>query len=214
MDMLEILSFVSIAALLVLSPGTNGVLIAKTVPVSGKSAGFANIAGFVAAFYIHGALSILGISILLVQSAQAFFIFKMFGAAYLFWVGLKSLLSMWKKKESTERLVVGGGKRRTLRGAFIEGLLTNVLNPKVSLFYLAAFPQFIPASSEPSSAFFLVFLHSMINLVWFATMVMVLDRLKMLVKGATFTQWLKGITGAAFMGLAVKLALLKPQGNS
>lgn len=76
-------------------------------------------------------------------------------------------------------------------------------------------PQFIPAGGELSSTFLLVFLHSMIYLVRFATLVMVvLDRLKMLVKGATFTQWLKGITVAAFMGLAVKLALLKPLGNN
>ena len=67
----EVLTFAVVAFLLVISPGPNGVLIAKTVPTSGRSAGFANIAGFVAAFYVHGALSILGISILLVQSAVA-----------------------------------------------------------------------------------------------------------------------------------------------
>jgi threonine/homoserine/homoserine lactone efflux protein len=64
------------------------VLIAKTVPTSGKTVGFANIAGFVAAFYVHGALSILGMSLILVQSAQAFFIVKMLGAAYLCWARL------------------------------------------------------------------------------------------------------------------------------
>ena len=76
MDLATLVSFTVIAALLVMSPGPNGVLIAKTVPTSGKSAGFANVAGFVTAFYLHGALSVLGISLLLVQSAQAFFVVK------------------------------------------------------------------------------------------------------------------------------------------
>ncbi|CFX15406.1 conserved exported protein of unknown function [Candidatus Filomicrobium marinum] len=71
MGWMEIASFAVVAALLVMSPGPNGLLIAKTVPSSGRSAGFANVAGFVAAFYVHGALSILGISIILVRSAEA-----------------------------------------------------------------------------------------------------------------------------------------------
>ncbi|MEC9246474.1 MAG: LysE family translocator, partial [Pseudomonadota bacterium] len=65
MTLIELGTFTLVAALLVMSPGPNGVLIAKTVPTSGKAAGFANIAGFFAAFYVHGALSILGISIIL-----------------------------------------------------------------------------------------------------------------------------------------------------
>ena len=64
--------FTIVATLLVISPGPNGILIAKTVPLSGKAAGFANVAGFVAAFCLHGSLSILGISALLTWSAEAF----------------------------------------------------------------------------------------------------------------------------------------------
>ncbi len=77
MDIYQIISFTIVALLLVVSPGPNGVLIVKSVSTSGKLAGFANIAGFVAAFYIHGALSVLGISVLLVQSGEAFLIFKL-----------------------------------------------------------------------------------------------------------------------------------------
>ena len=76
MDINNIMTFVAVATLLVVSPGPNGFLIAKTVPLSGQKAGFANIWGFVAAFYVHGTLSIFGISMLLVQSAQAFFQYR------------------------------------------------------------------------------------------------------------------------------------------
>ena len=212
MDAIQILSFMAVATLLVISPGPNGVLIAKTVPISGKSAGFANIGGFVAAFYVHGSLSILGISILLVQSSQAFFIFKIFGATYLCWIGLKSLLAAWRN----EQTVIGSQptkKSVSMKGAFFEGFLTNVLNPKVSMFYLAAFPQFVPASGEASSAFILVFSHSILNLVWFSAMVILLSRIKKLAISSLFTRWLKSVTGAVFIGFGTKLAFLKPLNN-
>ncbi len=95
----DILTFSVVATLLVISPGPNGVLIAKTVPTSGRTAGFANVAGFLAAFYVHGALSVLGISLLLVQSATAFTIVKYLGAAYLCWIGVKALIAAIKGVE-------------------------------------------------------------------------------------------------------------------
>ena len=74
MDISNTITFLAVALLLVVSPGPNGFLIAKTISLSGRKASFVNIGGFIAAFYVHGTLSIFGISMLLVQSAQAFFI--------------------------------------------------------------------------------------------------------------------------------------------
>lgn len=206
----EILTFSVVAGLLVMSPGPNGVLIAKTVPTSGRAAGFANVAGFVTAFYLHGALSILGISIILVQSATAFAIVKYLGAAYLCWIGLKALHDAFRGVKAAEP-VVPARRRRTLINAFGEGLLTNALNPKVSMFYLAAFPQFIPAGdASATAAFVLVLIHSMINAVWFATMVLLLARLTAMARNGGFQRWLKGVTGVVFIGFGVKLATYRP----
>jgi threonine/homoserine/homoserine lactone efflux protein len=209
MDFATLLSFTFIASLLVMSPGPNGVLIAKTVPTSGKTAGFANVAGFVAAFYMHGALSILGISLLLVQSAQAFFIVKMLGAAYLCWIGFKALRDAWNGS-SGDQNIAPAKKRRTLTKAFVEGFLTNALNPKVSMFYLAAFPQFISqAHGALGASFTLVFIHSMLNLVWFSAMVLLFAHLAGAARNSTFQRWLKGVTGVVFIGFGAKLATLK-----
>ncbi|MFK5979622.1 MAG: LysE family translocator [Rhizobiaceae bacterium] len=209
MDYATLLSFIFIASLLVMSPGPNGVLIAKTVPTSGKAVGFANIAGFMAAFYVHGALSILGISLILVQSAQAFFVVKMLGAAYLCWIGFKALREAWRGNPAT-RNVKPAKRQRTLVRAFIEGFLTNALNPKVSMFYLAAFPQFISQSHGAIGASFtLVFVHSMLNLVWFSAMVMLFSRLSGAARSGSFQRWLKGVTGVVFIGFGAKLATLK-----
>jgi threonine/homoserine/homoserine lactone efflux protein len=206
----EIVTFVFVASLLVMSPGPNGVLIAKTVPTSGRAAGFANVMGFVSAFYLHGALSILGISIILVQSATAFAIVKYLGAAYLCWVGVKAFVSAYKGVENVVK-VSPAKRKRTLINAYVEGFLTNALNPKVSMFYLAAFPQFISGSdSSAASAFLLVFVHSMINAVWFGAMVLLFARLTAIARNGSFQRWLKGITGVVFVGFGLKLASYKP----
>ncbi len=211
MDIVNLLTFVFVATLLVISPGPNGVLVAKTVPTSGRKAGFANVWGFVAAFYVHGTLSIFGVSILLVQSAQAFFIFKLLGAGYLCWIGIKSLLAVWSNKQKTALL--SSKKKQNIistRGAFVEGFLTNMLNPKVSMFYLAAFPQFLSIGESAYQVYFLVSAHAFINLVWFSAMVFLLARLKDLTSSASFTKWLKSVTGVVFIGFGAKLAFLKP----
>lgn len=206
----QVLAFALAAALLVTSPGPNGVLIARTVPTSGRAAGFATIAGFFTAFYIHGALAILGLSVLLMQSAVAFSIVKYAGAAYLCWIGIKSILASIRGLE-TQKPVTPARRRRTLRKAYVEGLLTNGLNPKVSMFYLAVFPHFMPLD-DPSglSALLLVFIHSAINVVWFTAMVLLFARLTAAARRGSVQRWLKGATGAIFIGFGLKLASYRP----
>ncbi|AJQ97217.1 LysE family translocator [Gynuella sunshinyii] len=211
MDIGNILAFMAVASLLVISPGPNGLLIAKNVPLFGKKVGFANVGGFVCAFYVHGTLSILGISLLLVQSAQAFAIIKLLGAAYLIWIGIKAMYSAIKSSHpngihlSTENRIVD----MPIFKAFFEGFLTNVLNPKVSLFYLAAFPQFIPVHQDPINSYALVTAHALVNLLWFSSMVLILNRVKHVTNSARFKKWLNSITGAVFIGFGSKLALMK-----
>lgn len=210
MDLYNIITFIAVATLLVISPGPNGFLIAKTVPMSGQQAGFANVGGFVAAFYVHGTLSIFGISILLVQSAIAFTLFKMLGAAYLIWIGIKSIRSAINQKAITNiSLPKEKQKKISIHNAFFEGFVTNVLNPKVSMFYLAAFPQFISLESNAFSAYSLVSAHALVNFIWFSIMVLALSRVKSISNSAKFKKWLNSITGVVFIGFGAKLALMK-----
>jgi len=210
MDINSILAFVAVATLLVISPGPNGLLITKTVPISGRRAGFANIWGFVAAFYVHGTLSIFGISLLLVQSAQAFFVFKMLGAAYLIWIGVKALIAAFKRGDvHVKQVHQPSSAPISNRSAFAEGFLTNVLNPKVSMFYLAAFPQFLSLDASITSAYALVTAHAVINFLWFSAIVFMLSRIKQIGQNATFKKWLNSVTGIVFIGFGSKLALMK-----
>ncbi len=209
-DPSQIFAFALVVALLVMSPGPNGVLIARTVPTSGRAAGLANIAGFVSAFYLHGTLSILGISAVLTASATAFAVVKLLGAAYLIWIGIRALVAAWRLPAPVTR-VSPARRRRTLWRAFIEGVLTNGLNPKVSMFYLAAFPQFIATGHNSlGSAYLLVTVHAMINAIWFGAMVLMFARLSRFARSGSFQRWLKGATGAAFIGFGLKLASYRP----
>jgi len=211
MDTTQIMAFTLVASLLVISPGPNGLLIAKTTPLSGKRAGFANIAGFLTAFYLHGALSLFGISVILTQSAEAFLAVKVLGAIYLVWIGLKALINAFTshKSQMPPPASQASNHKKTLIKAYLEGFLTNTLNPKVSLFYLAAFPQFIPAGDNALwYGMLLVSIHALINTLWFSTMVLLLARLSTFTKEHIMQKLLNGITGIIFIGFGAKLMTL------
>lgn len=210
----NIISFMLLAALMVMSPGPNGVLIAKTVPTSGRAAGFANVAGFFASFYVHGTFAIFGISVLLTQSATAFMIVKYLGAAYLCWIGIKAIYSAIKGEGAVEN-ISPAKRKRTLMKAFMEGFLTNALNPKVSLFYLSAFPQFIDVGQTSMAiAYGFVTSQAILNAIWFSSMAILVAKLSNVARSDQFKQnfkrWLNGITGAVFIGFGVGLARFKP----
>ncbi|WNJ97235.1 LysE family translocator [Vibrio ruber] len=211
MELQNVLTFIMVATLLVISPGPNGFLIAKTVSTSGRSAGFANVWGFVTAFYVHGTLSIFGISVFLLHCAEAFYILKIVGAAYLIWLGVKSLRNVSKISEiELSGHDINSPKYESIHKAYIEGFLTNVLNPKVSIFYLAAFPQFLTVNDSALSAYALVSAHAAINFMWFSAMILLLSGMKKATNSIKFRKWLSSVTGVIFIGFGAKLAFLKP----
>ncbi|WP_102958895.1 LysE family translocator [Mangrovicella endophytica] len=206
----DLLAFAVAAFVLVASPGPNGALIAKTVPVSGVGAAFANVAGFFTAFWIHGTLSVFGLSVLVMQSATAFAIVKYVGAAYLCWVGARCLYeAVVQKKVRADAAPYH--RPRTLGRAYWEGLVTNGLNPKVSMFYLAVFPHFLPANNDAVlSAYALVGIHSLINVAWFSLVILLFARLASFTRSGGFQRYLKGATGLVFLGFGYKLARYRP----
>ncbi|BDA86577.1 lysine transporter LysE [Aureimonas sp. SA4125] len=176
------------------------------------AAAFANVAGFFTAFWIHGTLSVLGLSVIIMQSATAFSVIKYIGAAYLCWVGLKSLFEAIVQKKTIPH-AASGHRPSSLGRAYLEGVLTNGLNPKVSMFYLAVFPQFIPADGHPvASAYTLVAIHSSINIVWFSLVILLFARLASFTRVGGFQRCLKGATGAVFLAFGINLANYRPIG--
>lgn len=89
--------------------------------------------------------------------------------------------------------------------------MTNALNPKVAMFYLAAFPQFMPAqASAAGRALLLVAIHSALNVIWFSGMVFLVTRLRGVASSGTAQRWLKGVMGTVLLGFGAKLATSQP----
>ncbi len=207
MQYIELFTFTFVAFLLVASPGPNGLLFVRTMTAHGNKNAYSNILGFILALYLHGILSSLGISALINSSEKAFFALKFLGALYLAYLGIKSLLNAFKSIKSKNENIQY--KYKSLKSSFSEGFLTCALNPKVSMFYLAAFAQFI--SLDKYSVFYvllLITIHCLINFLWFTSILLLIKKIKFAFKNIKLQKVLEGFTGIVFIAFGLKLLSL------
>ncbi|MFT6910120.1 MAG: threonine/homoserine/homoserine lactone efflux protein [Oleiphilaceae bacterium] len=196
----EMLTFSLIALLLVISPGPNGVLILKTASSKGKNASILNILGLTVATFFHGAFSIFGLSALLLQSADLFLIVKILGAGYLFYMGVKAIIGSYKIKKNETKMEKKTSFKRKGVGYFSEGLITQILNPKVSMFYLAAFPQLMsPENFSYGYVFSLVSIHASIIFVWFVGVTFAIEIIKSSAKNSKIGNWIQRLSGSVMI---------------
>lgn len=223
MDWWHILTFAAIALGIEVSPGPNFLLIMKTVPIAGRRSAYANIVGFANAFLLHGALSIFGFSVILASSASLFMTVKVLGAAYLCFLGIQAVRDARARLQrppmrfasaSVDIDLVGPPdplrlrKHQSFRRGWQEGFITNCLNPKISLFYLSVFPQFIETGRDSvSSSFLLVMIHVAVNALWFVVVAIAVERLVNVARSDRFVNLLKGISGVALIGFGATFAM-------
>lgn len=203
----QLWAFLLVATLLAVTPGADTLLVARNVLGRGRTAGLATIAGIAAGCFVHAALSAVGVSLILVRSAEAFHALKWGGAAYLIILGVQSIRGWWRANDPAPPAAVEErmGTRR-LR-SFLEGLLTNVLNPKVGLFYLAFLPQFIrPGDPVFARSLLLGGLHVGIGVLWLSLLSLSLVRIRPLVESRLWRARLEGASGAVLIALGVRLA--------
>jgi threonine/homoserine/homoserine lactone efflux protein len=205
----QLWAFVAVATLLAVTPGADTLLVARNVLGRGRTAGLATIAGIAAGCFVHAALSAVGVSLILVRSAEAFHALKWGGAAYLVILGVQSIRGWWRADE--EGAVAAAAARHRMgarrRRSFVEGLLTNVLNPKVGLFYLAFLPQFIrPGDPVVARSLLLGALHVGIGVVWLSLLSLMLVRIRPFVESRLWRARLEGASGAVLIALGVRLA--------
>ena len=205
----QLLAFLLVATLLAVTPGADTLLVARNVLGRGRTAGLATIAGIAAGCFVHAALSAVGVSLILVRSAEAFHALKWGGAAYLIILGIQSIRVWWRADDVAPTPAAADRERsgsRRLR-SFLEGLLTNVLNPKVGLFYLAFLPQFIrPGDPVFARSLLLGALHVGIGIAWLSLLSVSLVRIRPLVESRLWRARLEGASGAVLIALGVRLA--------
>lgn len=205
----QLWTFLLVATLLAVTPGADTLLVARNALGRGRTAGLATIAGIAAGCFVHAALSAVGVSLILVRSAEAFHALKWGGAAYLIILGVQSIRSWWRVDAAVAGAAAADHERtgaRRLR-SFLEGLLTNVLNPKVGLFYLAFLPQFIrPGDPVFARSLLLGGLHVGIGVVWLSLLSLSLVRIRPLVESRLWRARLEGASGAVLIALGIRLA--------
>jgi threonine/homoserine/homoserine lactone efflux protein len=201
-------AFVLVATLLAITPGADTLLVVRNVLSRGLGAGLATIAGIAGGCLVHATLSAVGVALLLVRSAEAFATLKWCGAVYLVVLGVQSLARWWRADGGdipTDARPAAGDSRRVR--SLLEGLLTNVLNPKVGIFYLAFLPQFIAPGDAPlARSLLLAGLHIGIGVAWLSTLAFAVGRIRPLVESRRWRARLEGASGAVLIGLGVRLA--------
>jgi threonine/homoserine/homoserine lactone efflux protein len=197
--------FIATAIVLILTPGQDTFFILGRSLASGRPAGVAAALGVSAGTVVHTLAAALGLSALLATSQSAFTVVKYAGAAYLLYIGVRALLGRSSGLPGAQSAAAGDGRWP----AFRQGILTNLLNPKVALFFLALMPQFIAAGSEHKVGAFLVLGLSFVimGLAWCVALAVGASYLRgAFLRRPSLGSWLNRVAGAMFIALGLRLA--------
>ena len=199
-----LLAWSALALAVTLSPGPDTLLVASNSARGGLRAGLATVAGIGAGGVWYAALFGFGLLRVLAATPVLFAAVKIAGAIYLAFLGAQMI---WKA-------VRGHAPQADVREApaqtsapFRQAFLTNALNPKVAVFYLAALPQFATGESAPLIGALLIGIHFAFGVTWLSIIAYAASRARRITWKRTFVRWLEGAIGAFFVGVAGRLAL-------
>ncbi|SEC57183.1 LysE family translocator [Pseudomonas marginalis] len=200
----NLIAFTFAATLLTLTPGLDTALVLRTATVEGKRQALQATLGINAGCLVWGAAVAFGLGALIAVSEMAFNLLKYCGAAYLAWLGLNMLVCPRRSLAPASADGKPGGN------GFIKGMLGNVLNPKVGIFYVSFLPQFIPQGhSLIAWTFGLVSIHVLLGLLWSLVLIGATQSLSGFLRREKVIQWMDRTTGVIFVLFAAKLAFSK-----
>jgi threonine/homoserine/homoserine lactone efflux protein len=202
-----LITFSIAAGLLTIAPGLDTALVLRTAAVEGpKGAALAGL-GIGMGCITWGAAVALGLGALLAASELAFTLLKWAGALYLVWLGLHLLLKPRARFElkSADRVRYAGS-----RSSLGRGYLTNLLNPKVGVFYVSFLPQFLAAHVPAGPFIFLLaVLHALMGIIWFAVLILATRPIARALKRPSIVRALDRLTGVVFVSFGIRLALFQ-----
>ena len=193
-----LLAYLAVATLLALSPGPDTMFVLASSASGGSRKGVAATLGISSGSIVHASAAALGISALIAASPVAFDVLRLGGALYLAWIGAQALYRLWRGLRDD----VGLPKAATISvaAAYRRGFVTNVLNPKVAIFYVAFLPQFADVSlgHVPLQIFLLGCIHNAIGTLWLTALAMASGRLaQTLARSGRARAWLDGTCAVA-----------------
>lgn len=203
-DITNYYGFILAVIMLSLTPGADTVFILTKSITGGYRQGIASVAGIVCGLFVHTILASFGLSVILMTSALLFNIVKISGAVYLIYLGIKAL----KSKSS-----ININKENVSSSFFIvfrQGLFTNILNPKVALFFLALLPQFVKSNASSPVPFLILGLTFIfIGSLWSLFLVWASARISNTLRQSKFSYYLNKAAGVIFIALGLNILRLK-----
>ncbi len=202
-----LVAFCIAAGLLTIAPGLDTALVLRTAAAEGpKGAALAGL-GIVAGCLTWGAAVAFGLGALLAASQLAFAVLKWAGALYLVWLGLHLIL---KPRSRFGVDIAKPSRSASSRSWLGRGYLTNLLNPKVGVFYVSFLPQFLPAHvSAAPFILLLAVLHALMGILWFALLIVATRPIARALKRPSVIRRLDRLTGLVFVSFGMKLALVR-----
>jgi len=200
-----VLGFAVVAAALTVTPGLDTALVLRAALTSSRREAAATAAGIVGGLFVWGAAAAVGVSALFTASGLAYDVLRWAGAAYLVWFGVRLLRRALRPAPAVPAPdgPDGGSARRAAR----VGLTTNLLNPKVGVFYAALLPQFLPGGSDPLLAgLLLAGVHAVLSVVWFALLIGLASVAGRWLRRPRTIRVIDAVTGMTLIGFGVRLA--------
>jgi threonine/homoserine/homoserine lactone efflux protein len=185
-----------------MSPGPDFLVVLRHAVTAGRRAGMACAAGIACGILVWATVTSFGIAGLLAASAVAFTVVKLVGAAYLVLLGVRALLAARRGAYSQPV-----ASEKAAGGAFVSGLLTNVLNPKVAVVFLALWPQFMPASATALDTVVMAGVAATAVLVWFVVLANLVTVLRRFLVAAKVRRALDVVMGTLLVGIGVRIAV-------
>ncbi|MEP0357671.1 LysE family translocator [Paraglaciecola sp.] len=211
MQLLNFDAFLLAITLLTITPGIDTVLVIRNSSRSGAVDGVVTSFGICSGLFVHATLSAAGISAILLQSVELFTVIKWLGAAYLIWLGIGGVKAAFNGHVA---LAINDVQSRSVNvsRSLREGFLSNVLNPKTAVFYLAFLPQFInPEYSPFLQAMTMAGIHFIIAMLWQSLLAGAVSSAQRFFANRVVLRWMDGITGGVLVFLGSKLILDYPK---
>ncbi|CDU09820.1 hypothetical homoserine/homoserine lactone efflux protein [Vibrio coralliirubri] len=199
--------FIVIVFFIAIIPGPNALLVLSTALTQRKLFAFVNVLGVSCGFFFHTFISANGISLLLSNTPMAFEGLKWAGVLYLVWLGYNHFRAALRAQEGVLSVVSASGSK--LYNQFFKGLLTNLLNPKIVLFYLSIFPQFVSTDAIVTDSLILGAIQASVVSMWFLVVILMADTFKRLLVQKRTSQMMNIVCGILFVGFSIQLALFQ-----
>jgi RhtB (resistance to homoserine/threonine) family protein len=200
-----LLAFLGISALVIMTPGPDTAITIRNTLTGGRAGGVATALGVATGQAIWALATSAGIVALLVASEPLFLAVKYAGAAYLVWLGLQSLRAAFRL--ATGQSAIATARPLTPGSAFSQGVVSDLSNPKMAAFFTSLLPQFVPPDTASFAGLILLgLLFSLLTLFWLVFYTLAIARVGNVLRRPAIRRALEGITGAALIGLGLKLA--------